>query len=133
MISRAEPANLLVETLKSYFGGEGKSTGAQSETRVTVADAAFSSDPFLPALQSVAGNFTALRSMGIASLTLSLEVGCDPVRLYLFTTLTGIVEPLAEEGMNQADVKVRAVNAEQFFHAVHTNDLSLIEIVHSLF
>ena len=136
VISRAEPANLLVDTLKSYFGGEGGTacnTGAApDEVHIRMDGEADGPDPFVAALQSVAGKFTPLRMMGIGSVNLSLEIGGEGSRFYQFTTLTGKIEPLVHE-VDKIDVQIRAASAEQLMHAIHKNDMSLVEVTHSLF
>lgn len=134
VISRAEPANLLVDTLKSYFGGEGSSSSGatQDEVHIRMDGDADVPDPFVPALQSVAGKFTALRMMGIGSVNLSLEIGGERTKFYQFTTLTGKIEPLVHE-VEKIDVQIRACSTEQLMTAIQKNDMSLVEVTHSLF
>lgn len=135
VISRAEPANLIVETLKSYFAGDtNKVAETSDEVHIPMPEQSSSGtdgpDPFISALQSVAGKFTALRMMGIGTVNLSLEIGGDGCRFYQFTTLSGKIEPLVHE-VDKIDVQIRAASAEQFMHAIHTNDMSLIQVNHS--
>ena len=132
VVSRAEPTNQLVETLKSYFGGEEReSAAAADEVRIQVGDPGYT-DPYVSLLQSASGKFTALRMMGISWVTLSLEVGAEGIRYYRFDTLTGSVEPLVPGSTDHADVKIQAASPEQLIKAVQTNDMSLIEVTHSL-
>lgn len=134
VVSRAEPTNHLVETLKSYFSGNSApgATEKDGDDLSIEVDSDPVPDPFAAALQSVAGRFTALRMMGISSVILSLEIRGEPIRLYQFDTSTGKLDSVARE-VDKVDVRVKAPSVQQFGLAIQHNDYSLIQIEQSLF
>lgn len=134
VVSRAEPTNPLVETLKSYFSGNSAPDASDKDGNdISIeVDSDPVPDPYAAALQSVAGRFMALRMMGISSVVLSLEIQGEPVRLYQFNTSTGKIDSIARE-VDKVDVRIKAASVQQFGLAIQANDYSMIEIEQSLF
>lgn len=145
IINRADPANPIMDALKSYFNPGGNSSdvsptllaatsnNASSESSVTSCQDP-SVDKFIQPMQSVAGKFTSLRLLGRESVVLRLNILGEAPSFYKFSTNDGRIEKLSPEYEgSHFDVDIQAKTGHDFLTFIQTNDTNLVEISHTLF
>jgi hypothetical protein len=145
VVSRADPANPIMDALKAYFNPGGSHSDespallvAASGTSSTASPYEATQDPsvdkFIQPMQSIAGKFTSLRLLGRESVVLRLSILGEAPSFYKFTTTDGRIEKLSPEYQgNQFDVDIKAKTGHDFLTFIQTNDTNLVEISHTLF
>lgn len=163
VISRAEPTNALVDAVKGYFNGGSKTSdnpminlmkssglmpggppGAQANNAQPqgysdqpYSDTQTPSDPFVIALQSVAGKYSALSMLGFDTVVFEIEIRNEDRKLfYRFSTSNSQVTPISPVGEKEVQLRMSAYNTEdliEFIRSGETSSTSKVDVKNSLF